>query len=164
MTEAAKSQESLLKAVISCATTLPKNLQSKVKALRAIDGGTDFAMMVVEGSGRSESEADSSGSEEDEAEDHTDSDEAIAMLVQQLEKEDVERDRLNKSLQGMSVAEALVEVKQAQAKVQFSKLALDGSYGPQARNEAVVQGNLDSFAKGQVRVQEEQRMKLEEPD
>ena len=34
---------------------------------------------------------------------------------------------------------------------------------PQARNEAVVQGNLDSFAKGQVRVQEEQRMKLEEP-
>jgi hypothetical protein len=54
VTDAARSQESLLKAVISCATTLPKTLQSKVKALKAIDGGTDFAMMVVEESDSSE--------------------------------------------------------------------------------------------------------------
>ena len=164
VTEAARSQESLLKAVISCAATLPKNLQNKVKALKATDGGTDFAMMVVEESDSSESEEDSSESEDDDAEDRTDSDEAIAMLVQQLEKEDVKRDQLNKSRQEMSVAEALVEVEQTQAKVQFSKLALGGSYGSQARGEAVVQGNLDLFAKGQVRVQEEQRMKVEEPE
>jgi hypothetical protein len=44
------------------------------------------------------------------AEGHTDSDEAIAVLVQQLEKEDVKRDQLNESRQEMSVAEALVEV------------------------------------------------------